>query len=75
MHTSKTMVQYIRDLGLKEKPCESCDIFDGNTRCYYNAQFTNCPWTGKALQWARKLEGTFITVDIDTASHEYEVSE
>ena len=68
MHTSKPIVQYMRDLGLKEKPCASCNVSDDNTRCYYNAYFTNCPWTGKALQWARKLEGTWVTVDIDTVS-------
>lgn len=71
MHTSKPIVQYIRDSGLKKKHCENCNIFDANTRCYYNEHFTNCPWTGNAMQWARELKDTWITVDIDdTVSEE-----
>ena len=74
MHMNKPILQYIRESCLKDEPCASCDVSDENTRCYYNAYFTNCSWTGKALPWARKLEGTYITVDVDTAS-QTEVSE
>ena len=64
---SKPIIQYIRDNGLKEEPCASCDVFNEETRCHFNAYFTNCPWTGFALMWARKLEGTYVTVEVTYA--------
>ena len=70
MNYGKPIVQYIRDLGLKEEPCASCDVSNADTRCHYNAYFTNCPWTGRALQWARKLEGTYVTVTLEYALNE-----
>lgn len=64
----KSAVQYIRDNGLKKEPCASCNERDEETRCYFNDRFTNCPWTGRALEWARKLEGTYITVEISNSN-------
>ena len=62
MRETKSFIQLVRDVGLQKEPCASCRPTDPSTKCSYNEAFTNCPWTGRLLPWARDYEGMWVTI-------------
>ena len=69
MNRSVSVLSLISEGALRKEPCKSCRPKEPDTKCSFNADFTHCPWTGNMLPWARRLVGSWMTIEGEPDGH------